>query len=318
MNRLPFPQQVRCLNLLLEGRYWYSLSCKPLFLFEQKSQNVPVPEGNSLRATSRLTGVHRTTLMRLAETVGLACDQLHNARMRNLQVGFLECDEMWGFTGVKQKNLKPDSPDWQGDTYCWLCLESDKKVIVSYHIGKRQQEDADKFIRDVRARVLNRPQIVTDAYVPYASAISETFGTQVDYLQLNKYRGEYTGMEGQPDLRRNTTNHVEKVNLTVRTHLRRCTRRTNGHSKKLSSHQAAVALFVSYYNWCRVHESLSVTPCAELGLTNHIWTLEELVAEALATPEDVCPPEPPLPLFYPLPGRRQFKVYAGGRKNKVR
>ena len=135
-------------------------------------------------------------------------------------------------------------------------------------------------------------------------------------MQLNKYRGEYVDVRGNPDLSRATTNHCEKVNLTVRTHLRRCTRRTNAHSKKLESHRAAIALFVSFYNLCRVHESLRITPAMEMGITNHVWSIGELIGESLATPLDVRPPEPPPQPTYPRPGRQPFKglrVIRGGR-----
>ena len=152
--------------------------------------------------------------------------------MRDLQVGCLELDEMWSFVNTKQQNLKPDSPSEYGNCYLWLCIDAAKKIIVSFHLGKRTQENADQFVQDVRARVLNRPQIVTDAFTPYTSAIGEAFGVDVDYVQLNKYRGEYVDLRGNPDLSQATTNHVERVNLTVRTYLRRCTRRSIAFSKK--------------------------------------------------------------------------------------
>ncbi len=287
VNRLPFPYQVRVISLLTEG--------------------------NSLRATARLTDVHRTTIMRLAETVGEACDRLHHERMRDLQVACLQLDETWSFVNTKQKNLQDDSPAEHGDCYLWLALEADRKAIISYHIGKRTAEDARRFVADVRGRVLNRPQIVTDAYVPYEAAIAEAFGSEVDYLQLNKYRGEYTDMRGNPDLSRATTNHIERYNLTVRMHLRRCARRTSAHSKKIGPHRAAIALHIAFYNWCRVHETLRVTPAMELGLTDHIWSVAELMNEAQATSHDLLPLE--TPPAYPRPGRQPFKLYVvrGGK-----
>ena len=219
MNRLPFPYQVRVISLLTEG--------------------------NSLRATSRLADVHRKTIERLAERVGNACDRLHHARMRDLQPACLELDETWSFVRKKQQNRQEDDPPEVGDSYLWLALDVDRKAIVSYRVGQRTSEDAKHFVADVRGRVLNRPQIVTDAYRPYAEAIEEAFGTEVDYLQLNKYQGEYTGKIGNPDLDRATTNHVERANLTVRMHLRRCARKTNAHSKKIGPHRAAIALQIA-------------------------------------------------------------------------
>lgn len=287
MSHLSFPQQVQVISLLTEGM--------------------------SLRAVSRFTGVHRSTVMQLLQRVGLACERLHHARMRDLQVGCLELDEMWSFVNTKQQNLKPDSPSEYGDCYLWLCMDAAKKIIVSFHLGKRTQDNADQFVRDVRARVMNRPQIVTDAFTPYVSAIAEAFGVNVDYIQLNKYRGEYTDLRGNPDLNQATTNHVERVNLTVRTYMRRCTRRTIAFSKKLEAHRAAVALTVAHYNFCHVHTPLRVTPAMEAGLTPSIWSIGDLLDYALSTPPDISPPQPPPQPSYPLPGRYFTRRYVGGR-----
>lgn len=287
MSHLSFPQQVQVISLLTEGM--------------------------SLRAVSRFTGVHRSTVMQLLQRVGLACERLHHARMRDLQVGCLELDETWSFVNTKQQNLKPDSPSEYGDCYLWLGMDAAKKVIVSFHLGKRSQEDANQFVRDVRARVLNRPQIVTDAFTPYVSAIAEAFGVNVDYIQLNKYQGEYTDMRGNPDLSQATTNHCERLNLTARTHLRRCTRRSIAFSKKLAAHRAAVSLFVADYNFVKVHAPLRVTPAMEAGLTPSIWSVADLLENALSTPEDVQPPQLPPPPTYPLPGRQFVRRYVGGR-----
>ena len=288
MNRLSFPLQVRVISLLTEG--------------------------NSLRATTRLTDVHRKTIQRLAERVGQACDRLHHAQMRDIQVSCLQLDETWSFVNTKQQNLQEDSPAEHGDCYLWLALDADRKAIISYRIGKRTATDAKHFVADVRGRVVNRPQIVTDAYVPYEAAIAAAFGSNVDYLQLNKHRGEYTNMRGNPDLSKATTNHVERANLTVRMHLRRCARRTNAHSKKIGPHRAAIALQIAAYNWTRVHETLRVTPAMELGLTDHIWSVAELMEGAQATPLEAPPLEDPTGLFY-RPGRRPFKlrVIRGGK-----
>jgi len=268
-------------------------------------------EGNSLRATARLTGVHRSTIMRLAEAVGEACDRLHHSRMRDLQVVCLEVDKMWSFVNTKRQNLQDDSPPEHGDSYLWLALDADRKVIISYHIGKRAAEDAKRFVADVRGRVVNRPQIVSDSYRPYHPAIAQEFGENVDYLQLNKYRGEYIGKQGNPDLGRATTNHVERANLTVRMHLRRCVRRTNAHSKKIEPHRA---VHIAFYNWCRVHETLRVTPAMAVRLTDHVWSVAELMEEARATPLEAPPLEDPPGLFY-RPKREPFRLrlIQGGR-----
>ena len=272
-------------------------------------------EGNSLRATARLTGVDRNTIMRLNRRVGDGCHRLHHARMRDLQVAQLELDETWSFVGKKQQNLQENDPVEYGDIFLWIGLDVRTKLIVSYLAAKRDGESAQAFVADVRARVINRPQIVTDAFAPYEAAVRMAFGAEVDYLMLNKKAGGYPVQIGHPDLTQ-TTNHVERANLTVRTHLRRHTRRTNGHSKKLAPHRDAIALLVAYYNWCRVCEPLRVSPAIEAGLTDHIWSVGELLREAEAAPpiEPITPP----PAVYPRPGRQRFKLYVGGRRTKVR
>ena len=171
--------------------------------------------------------------------------------------------------------------------------------------------------------MLSRPQITTDGYIAYVDAIEETFGTEVDYATLKKQISDVNGgtcfgitkevHRGQPDLDQVSTSFVERANLTVRMHLRRCSRRTNAHSKKFGLHRAAIALHIAFYNWCRVHETLRVTPAIELGLTDHVWSIAELMREALATSLDVPPLTQPLPV--PRPDRRPFKlrVIRGGK-----
>lgn len=289
MNRLPLAEQVRVISLLTEG--------------------------NGIRPTERLTGVHRDTIARLSQRVGDGCHRLHHARMRDLQPARLELDETWSAVRVKQKNLRPDHPAEYGDCYTWLALDADKRSIISYWVGKRSAEDAEAFVADLRHRVMNRPQIVTDAYLPYEEALAKWFGGSADYVMLNKKAGNLPSViRGRPDLHRATTNHVERVNLTLRAHLRRCTRRTTAISKKLVAHQAAIALHVGFYNWCRVHETLRVTPAVEMGLADHIWSIAELLREAEAAPPIEPIPTPPTAVF-PRPGRRLFRIQVSrGRK----
>ena len=287
MNRLAFSQQVRVISLLTEG--------------------------NSIRATERLTACHRDTIMRLSKRVGDACHRLHHAAMRNLHVGFLELDETWSFIRKKQQHLQADDPAEFGDAYLWLALDAQTKLIVSYLVGKRTGENARALLTDLRGRVINRPQITTDAFHVYEEAVAATFGSDVDYVMMNKRAGTYPIRRGQPDLTQVTTNHIERCNLNVRTQLRRHTRRTSGHSKKLEHHRAAVALTIAHYNWVRIHEALCVTPAMELGLTDHVWSVAELIREAEATPPDLEPLPSPPP--FPRPGRRPFqlRVIRGGR-----
>ncbi len=290
MNILPFPQQVEVVSLLTEGM--------------------------SMRATARETGVDRNTIMRLNQRVGDGCHRLHHARMRDLQCARLELDETWGFVGKKQKNVQDHDPPEAGDAYLWLALDVHTKLIISYLVGKRTAESAQAFLADVRRRVINRPQIVTDAFAAYEDAVEAAFGSDVDYVMMNKKAGGYPVQIGQPDLTQVTTNHVERANLTIRTHLRRHTRRTNGHSKKLAPHRDAIALLIAYYNFCRVCEPLRVSPAIEMGLTDHIWSVGEL----LRATEEAPPIEPITPpaAVYPQPGRRPFKLIVGGRNTKVR
>ena len=287
MNRLSFPSQVRVISLLTEG--------------------------NSIRATERLTGVHRDTIMRLSNRVGAACHRLHHAAMRNLHVRFLELDETWGFIRKKQHNLQADDPAEFGDAYLWMGLDAQTKLIVSYLVGKRTGENARALLADLRGRVINRPQITTDAFHVYEEAVAVTFGGDVDYVMMNKKAGTYPIRRGQPDLTQVTTNHIERCNLNVRTGLRRHTRRTSGHSKKLEHHRAAVALTIAHYNWVRIHEALFVTPAMEYGLTDHVWSIAELIREAEATPPELEPLPSPPP--FPRPGRRPFqlRVIRGGK-----
>ena len=285
MNRLPFPQQVRVISLLTEG--------------------------NSIRATERLTDIHRDTIMRLGKRIGDACHRLHHAWMRGLQVSCLEFDETWSFVRKKQQHVQEDDPPECGDAYLWLALDAHTKLIVSYLVGKRTGESAQAFVADVRGRVINRPQITTDALASYADAIETAFGADVDYVMMNKKAGGYPIQRGHPDMTHVTTNHIERFNLTLRTQLRRHTRRTSGHSKKMDHHRAAIALQVAYYNFCRVHESLCVTPAMECGLATHIWSVEELICAAEAAPVDLAPlPTPPA---FPRPGRQRLRLYVGGR-----
>ncbi len=284
MNHLPFPRQVEVVSLLTEG--------------------------NSIRATERLTGVHRDTVMRLSRRIGNACHRLHHAAMRQLHVGFLELDETWGFIRKKQQHLQDSDPAEFGDAYLWMGLDAQTKLIVSYLVGKRTGENARALLADLRARVINRPQITTDAFHVYEEAVEATFGGDVDYVMMNKKAGTYPIQHGQPDLSQVTTNHIERCNLNVRTGLRRHTRRTSGHSKKLEYHRAAVALTIAHYNWVRIHEALCVTPAMEYGLTDHVWGIPELLREAEATPPELEP------LPSPRPGRRPFqlRVIRGGKR----
>jgi IS1 family transposase len=282
-----------------------------LSLIQQISVISALTEGCSIRATERLTDIHRDTIMRLGVRVGGGCAGLHDRLMRDLHVNLLEFDEVWSFIGKKQKRLGPDDLREKGDCYIFTALSATHKAIVSYKIGKRSGANANAFAMDVRQRILGRPQISSDGFSPYVDAIELAFGSEVDYGQIVKvYAGEpgpdtarrYSPgvvvevrkavIADDPDRKKISTSFVERSNLTVRMQCRRLTRLTNAFSKKLENHAAAVALFVAHYNLCRVHETLRVTPAMALGVTDHIWTIGELIDAATAGQ-----PPAPRPLF---------------------
>jgi len=252
-------------------------------------------EGMSIRAIARLTGTHKNTIMALLLTVGRKCQTLTDRCIRNVRPRFVQADELWTFVHTKEGHLSPNNPkDW-GDAYVWIALDSQTKLVLSYLVGKRDAVSAYDFIRDLSTRTVGRFQITTDGLRSYIPAIEEYFGADVDYAQLLKIYGRVEGegpdwyaptkvvdavpipVSGDPKIEHICTSHVERANLSVRMHLRRFTRLTNGFSKKLTNLKAAVALYMAWYNFCRVHQTLRVTPAMQAGLTEHIWTIEELL-----------------------------------------
>lgn len=281
-------------------------------------------EGVSIRATERLTDVARNTIGRINLDVGEGCRRLHNAMFRGLQVNVLEVDEIWAFIGKKQRRLTDEDPPERGDCYTYLGIDANRKAIVSFAVGKRDSLTTCDFITDLRDRITNRPQISTDGFIPYVEAIAAAFGDDVDYAQILKtYAGTNTDddrrysppkciasvkrpISGKPDPDRISTSYVERQNLTVRMQVRRFTRLTNAFSKRMRNHAAAVALYVAWYNFCRAHETLRVTPAMALDVTDHVWSVAELIDAALAiAPEDaprlMAPADaPPSPTGAPL------------------
>ncbi len=282
MNILPFEKQVGVIGALVDG-------C-------------------SIRATERLTGIHRDTIMRLGVRVGEGCAELHDRLMRGLRVNLIEVDEIWSFIGKKQKRLTPEDDADKGDAYVFIALDATRKAILAYRVGKRDGATSNAFMADLRERVLGAPQISTDGFRPYGEAVELAFGTDCHHGAIVKlYHGEpgpdaarrYSpGMvvgvskatiSGSPRRELISTSYVERSNLSLRMACRRFTRLTNGFSKTLRNHEAAVALYVAHYNLCRVHEALRITPAMALGVADHIWTVGELVEMALA-PEELPPP----------------------------
>ena len=253
-------------------------------------------EGNSLRSTSRLCGVAFNTVLSLVPQIGTACAEYHDAHVRRIKAKRIQCDEIWQFVGAKQKNASPEqkAEGW-GDVWTWTAIDADTKLCISYLVGGRDTGWALDFMWDVRQRVVGRPQITTDAHKPYMGAIEIAFGENVDYAQLHKIYGESGEVEGrysparvigcetktvigEPDYRHVSTSYVERQNLTMRMHMRRFTRLTNAFSKKVENHAHSIALHFMYYNYCRVHKTLCVTPAMQAGLADHVWSMEELAA----------------------------------------
>ncbi len=255
-------------------------------------------EGCSIRAVERLTGVHRDTIMRLGIRVGEGCWGLHNAMMRGLRVSRIELDEIWAYVGKKQRLVKQGDSDMVGDQYTFIALADTAKAIITFRTGKRTRENTERFVDDLRARVVGSPEISADGFPAYPWAVSMAFGEQCKFGVIEKHYAVNGSSEaarryspGQVvSVSKNavfgrpahiSTSYVERQNLTLRMTQRRFTRLTNGFSKTYLNHCAAVALYVAHYNLCRVHEALRVTPAMQLGVTDHIWTIGELVSAAL-------------------------------------
>lgn len=254
-------------------------------------------EGMSVRATSRLTGLHKDTVLSLMNTAAQKARTVFDKYVFNIRPRFVQADEIWTFVHCKDKAIPAQpSPEW-GSAYVWLAMDSDTKLMLSYHVGDRNTVNAFEFIRDLSERTCRSFQITTDSLRSYVNAINE-YLPDADFAQLHKLYNRsiakavtgdwYAGgkvvaavpraINGNPDMRRVSTSHMERANLSVRMHLRRFTRLTNAFSKKLDNLKAAVALYVCFYNFCRVHQTLRVTPAIEAGLTDHIWSVAELLA----------------------------------------
>lgn len=252
-------------------------------------------EGNSIRSTCRMTGAAKGTVLKLLSELGEACAAYHHEHVRNLKTQRIQCDEIWSFCGAKDKNIRGGKKvPGVGSIWTWTGLDADSKLIVSYMCGERDALAGLMFIKDLASRLSNRVQLTTDGHRAYLDAVEAVFGTDVDYAMLIKLYGthespdtryspgEVVGTEtivkaGKPDPRHISTSYVERQNLTMRMSMRRFTRLTNAFSKKVANHEAAVALHFMYYNFCRVHKTLRVTPAMEAGLATHIWEIEELV-----------------------------------------
>jgi IS1 family transposase len=252
-------------------------------------------EGNSISATSRLTGVAINTVVKLLADVGRACSVYQDKAFRNLSCKRIQCDEVWSFVGAKEKNTTAETKakGW-GDCWTWTALDADTKLIPCWYVGTRDAAAAYHFMHDLSARLTHRAQLTTDGHKPYLNAVADAFGDDIDYATLTKIYGEPPKTEaryspaqcmgtrvatvtGQPESGHVSTSFVERHNLTIRMSNRRFTRLTNAFSKKVENHEHMLALFFMYYNFCRIHQTLRVTPAMEAGLADHVWNLAEII-----------------------------------------
>ncbi len=253
-------------------------------------------EGNSIRATVRLTGVAKNTVVKLLADVGRACSIYQDRVFRGLTCKRIQCDEVWSFVGAKEKNTTDETKlkGW-GDCWTWTALDADTKLIPCWYVGTRDAGAAYHFMHDLAARLAHRVQLTTDGHKPYLVAVSDAFGTDVDYAQLIKIYGEGPKTEarywpaqcmgakkavisGAPEFAHVSTSHVERSNLTIRMGNRRFTRLTNAFSKKVENHEHMLALFFCFYNFCRIHQSLRVTPAMAAGVSSRVWELADIVS----------------------------------------
>lgn len=254
-------------------------------------------EGCSVRATARLAGVEHKTVLRVLLRTGERCQRLLDEKMRGIQSRFIQVDEMHGFVFVRQKNLNPHRHDeiTMGEQYLFIAMDSETKLVPSFRVSKRNIENAYYLMEDLQSRIATRVQLTTDGFRPHVNAIDATFGADIDCAMLVKtYSGDESAREryspsdivgarrvpamGNPKPQRISTSHVERQNLTVRMQLRRFIRLTNAFSKKPDNLKAAPALYFAWYNFCRVHQTLRVTPAMAAAIADHVWDVGGLLA----------------------------------------
>ena len=253
-------------------------------------------EGNSVRSIERLTGVHRDTILRVLVEAGTRAQEVLDTQLVNLKSNFVQIDEIWTFVSKKQKNLSyGEKENFDiGDQYVFVAIDSETKLVSAFRVGKRSGNLAFSMMKELQTRISNRFQLSSDAFAPYFDVVDEVFGSEIEYAQIHKqYSEDMKGEKrysppcivkiikksliGYPDLKRVSTSHVERQNLTMRMQMRRFTRLTNAFSKKLENLKASVALHFFFYNFVRVHQSLRVTPAMQAAVTSHIWNFEELL-----------------------------------------
>ena len=254
-------------------------------------------EGSSMRAISRMTGIHGDTICRLGVRIGKGCASLLDHKMRGLSCENLQLDEIWGFIGKKQKHVVEDDDPTKGDVWTFCAIDAETKLVPAFKVGKRTAETANAFVGDLAGRLNNRVQISTDGLKAYVEAVENAFGMDVDYAMIIKNYGQDIGLHhqerrysspsvlssekihivGRPNMELCSTSYVERLNGTTRLHMRRLTRLTHAFSKKFENFEAAVALHFAYYNFVRRHASLRCTPAMAAGVERSFWTVGDLV-----------------------------------------
>lgn len=254
-------------------------------------------EGNSVRATARMTSVSKPTILKLLAELGPVCAAFQDRTIRNVRTRRVQVDEIWQFVYAKAKNVPVEKRETfgYGEVWTWVALDADSKLILSYRIGPRNLATAYDLMHDLAERITNRVQFTTDGFKVYLEAVESAFNENIDYAMLSKVYGTDPNAEkryspakivsmttevitGAPNPKHISTSYVERQNLTMRMSIRRFTRLTNAFSKKLESHAAAISLHYMHYNFCRVHPTLRVTPAMQAGLTDRVWDVAEIVA----------------------------------------
>lgn len=254
-------------------------------------------EGQSIRAITRLTKASKNTVIKLLVDAGKACMAFHDANVQDVKAKRIQVDEIWSFTYAKQKNVAAAkaAPEGAGDTWTWTAIDADSKLIVSYFVGGRDSDCAILFMDDLCSRLANRVQLTSDGHKAYLEAVEGAFGGDIDYAMLIKMygpstesaKGRYspadctgakkTRIEGSPDMAHVSTSFAERQNKTMRMHMRRFTRLTDGFSKKVENHAYAVALHMMYYNFVRIHTTLRQTPAMAAGVSSRLWEIGDIV-----------------------------------------
>jgi IS1 family transposase len=277
---------------------WYYLSKMNRLNIKQQAQIVRcLIDGVSVRGTARITGASKVTVLKLLADIGTACAEYQDRVFHDLTCKKIQADEIWSFCYAKQKNVPEEKQDQfgYGDVWTFTAICADSKLIPSWHFGKRDTENATVFMKDLASRMKHRVQLTTDGHKMYLEAVEDAFGSEIDFSQLVKIYGvsegetekryspakclgtEKINMIGNPNKKDISTSYIERANLTMRMGIRRFTRLTNGFSKKFENHMHSVALHFMYYNFCRIHQTLRVTPAMEAGVTDRLWEIEDIL-----------------------------------------